>query len=209
MPCRSTSKEQLFLIIFPSFSCSGWFPALFSSRWTAGHPGSVHHVPVRVNGAYFGLLLGVVEIRRGHKSWSWVWHTRGIHIQSEKEDPTSFSFTRAYNEWRSVHSHRSSLFGMNKPIKKDYLVICLCFNIKGWERKMAKKKFNPEDVIGKPYARGCFPTAVELREVRYHLLSARKKTSMDWSAWNRLCHEFLYFSWYTCIFSLHWTWSSS
>jgi hypothetical protein len=40
-------------------------------------------------------------------------------------------------------------------IKKGYLVIRLCSNIKGAGKKNGKKKkLNPEDVIGKPYARG-------------------------------------------------------
>ena len=41
--------------------------------------------------------------------------------------------------------------------KKGYLDIRLCSNIKEGGKKMAKKKFNPEDVIGKPYARGLLP----------------------------------------------------
>jgi hypothetical protein len=41
--------------------------------------------------------------------------------------------------------------------KKGYLDIRLCSNIKGGGKKMAKKKFNPEDVIGKPYKRGLLP----------------------------------------------------
>ena len=39
---------------------------------------------------------------------------------------------------------------------------------------MAKKKFNPEDVIGKPYARGLLPYGGGVTEVRSHLLSVRK-----------------------------------
>ena len=42
-------------------------------------------------------------------------------------------------------------------IKKGYLIICLCYTNQRSGKKMAKKKFNPEDVIGKPYARGLLP----------------------------------------------------